>query len=235
MSLKENIDYSNLPNHIAIVMDGNGRWAKKRRLPRIFGHREGVKTVKKIIKSCSNLGIKYLTLYAFSTENWTRPKNEISGLMKLLQKYLRAELNGMKKNNIRFRTIGDLSALPEFVRKELENCINQTQNNSGLVLNIALNYGSRQEIIRAISRLSGKNIKKIDEKAVSDNLDTAGIPDPDLFIRTSGEMRISNFLLWQMAYTELYITSILWPDFLPDRLYEAIVDYQKRDRRFGGI
>lgn len=229
------INNSDLPRHIAIIMDGNGRWAKRCGLPRALGHSAGVKNVRKIVETCVDLGIEVLTLYAFSTENWVRPSSEINALMILLEKFLHRELPNMMKNNIQLRTIGDISRLPEKTRKTLNNVIKQTQNNTGLKLNLALNYGGRQEIVRAINRILENGIKIVDENVVDQNLDTAGLPEPDLLIRTSGEMRISNFLLWQIAYSELYVTSVLWPDFKPKNLLEAVEEYKKRERRFGGI
>jgi undecaprenyl diphosphate synthase len=224
-----------LPRHIAIIMDGNGRWAKKRHLPRIFGHRAAMKTVREIVESCSNLGVKVLTLYAFSTENWVRPESEIRGLMTILRAYLKSELRAMLKNDVRLSVIGDISKLPNAARSELLETIEKTKHNSGLVLNLALNYGGRQEILRAVKKAAEKGLSDIDENTFAGLLDTAGLPDPDLIIRTSGEMRISNFLLWQMAYSEFYVTPVLWPDFRTRHLNAAILDYQKRDRRFGGI
>ncbi|MGA2090614.1 MAG: isoprenyl transferase [Endomicrobiales bacterium] len=225
----------NLPRHIAIVMDGNGRWAKKRGMPRLFGHKAGVNTVREIVEECSHLGITVLTLYAFSTENWGRPKVEIIGLMGILKHYVRTELPTMMRNNIRFMTIGDRTKIPPGPRAEIEKTIEATCHNTGLTLNLALNYGARDEMVRAVNRLIASGIEQVDETILSENLDTAGLPDPDLFIRTSGEMRLSNFLLWQMAYTELQVTPVLWPDFKIKHLHEAIADFQKRDRRFGGV
>jgi undecaprenyl diphosphate synthase len=216
-------------------MDGNGRWAKKRGLPRIFGHRAGVKMVREIVEASADLGVEVLTLYAFSTENWLRPKGEISGLMAILRKYLKRELSTMMKNGIRLRAVGDTTQLPRGAREELQNTMRVTENNQGMILNLALNYGGRQEIVSAVNTLVAKGVKKVDEKLISDHLYTSGQPDPDLLIRTSGEMRISNFLLWQIAYSELYVTSVLWPDFDRKCLHGAIKDYQKRERRFGGV
>ena len=216
-------------------MDGNGRWAKKRGLPRILGHRAGAKTVRRIVETCAKLGIKALTLYAFSTENWGRPAGEVSGLMKLFEKYLVTELENLHGNNIRLRMIGEISRLPQSTKDKLKKVIQQTENNTGLILNLAVNYGSRQEIVRAVNLALDKKGEKIKESDISENLYTAGVPDPDLVIRTSGEMRISNFLLWQIAYSEFYFTEVLWPDFKAEDLHEAIIDFQKRDRRFGGI
>lgn len=231
----DKIDLSKLPRHIAVIMDGNGRWAKKRKLPRIFGHRAGIKSVRTTVETCAELKIQALTLYAFSTENWVRPKSEINALMALLKTYLRRELSNMMKNNIRLNTIGDTSRLPEAAQKELKKTIHITRNNKGLVLNLALNYGSRQEIVRAVNKIITGNIRKVDENTISGYLDTKNLPDPDLVIRTSGEMRLSNFLLWQSAYTELHVTSVLWPDFSAKNLYEAIIDFQQRQRRYGGL
>lgn len=216
-------------------MDGNGRWAKKRGLSRIFGHRAGVKTVRTIVEVCAGMGIEVLTLYAFSTENWLRPKGEISGLMSILRTYLRRELAAMMKNNIRLRSIGDTAQLPRAAHDELRNTIRATEKNSGMLLNLALNYGGRQEIVHAVNTLLAQGAKKINEQLIAGHLFTSGQPDPDLLIRTSGEMRISNFMLWQLAYSELYVTPILWPDFTTEDLCDAIRDYQKRERRFGGI
>ena len=234
MKLTE-LDLNRLPAHIAIIMDGNGRWAKKRRLPRIFGHRAGMKTVRETVETCSELGVKVLTLYAFSTENWVRPENEITGLMTILKAYLKSELGTMLKNNVRLSVIGDISKLPESARSELLKSIEKTRNNTGLTLNLALNYGGRQDILRAVKKAVEKGLKNIDEEGFSSLLFTAKLPDPDLVIRTSGEMRVSNFLLWQIAYSELYVTPILWPDFKAKDLYEAIFEYQQRERRYGGV
>ncbi len=230
-----------IPKHIAIIMDGNGRWAKKRGLPRVAGHREGVKSVRDVVEACAQLGVKYLTLFAFSTENWRRPKEEIDTLMKLLVRTLHSETENLHKNDIKLIAIGDIEALPKEVRKELKEAIEKTKNNKRMVLNLALSYSGRWEIIEAVREIArdvkrGKiRIEEIDDKLFSNYLKTAGIPDPDLLIRTSGEFRISNFLLWQLAYTELYITDCLWPDFRRKHLYEAIRDYQRRERRFGMI
>ena len=232
------IDSENLPKHIAIIMDGNGRWAKHHGMPRLFGHRQGVKTVREITEASAELGIKYLTLYAFSTENWNRPELEVTGLMSLLVETLKTELSTLEKNKIRLRVIGDLSKLPENTRTALLNGIEKTKNNSRMDLIMALNYSSRWEILSAVNKIaeqskSGNLQMPIDEENFSSYLSTSGIPDPELLIRTSGENRISNFLLWQLAYTELHFTKIFWPDFKKQHLYEAIIDYQKRQRRFG--
>jgi undecaprenyl diphosphate synthase len=225
------------PRHIAIIMDGNGRWAKKRKLPRISGHRAAIRAVRAAVEGCRKLGVEVLTLYAFSTENWKRPRSEVGLLMKLLHHYLRTELKELKKNNIRLAAIGDLSVLPEDIRKELEHAGSDTSGNDGMLLNLALNYGARQEIVNAAKKLcaEGADAGSIDEASFARCLYTSGLPDPDLLIRTSGELRISNFLLWQLAYTELYFTGVLWPDFTRVNLYEAVMDYQARERRYGGL
>ncbi|MFH1563438.1 MAG: isoprenyl transferase [Nitrospirota bacterium] len=239
--LLSSIDKNKLPEHIAIIMDGNGRWAKERRLPRVIGHREGMKTVKTVVKLCGELGIKVLTLYAFSTENWTRPEQEINALMRLLRKYLRKEMDELIQNDVKFHFIGRLEQLPELVQQDLKWAKEKTTNNTGLILNLALNYSGRADIIDAIKKLTADiengtcRKEEIDEVLFEKYLYTASLPEPDLLIRTSGEMRISNFLLWQIAYTEIYITPIYWPDFSRKHLLSAIIDYQKRERRFGGI
>lgn len=235
-----NMDF--LPEHIAIIMDGNGRWAKARNLPRIAGHKQGVEALRGIIKKASELGIGYLTLYAFSTENWNRPTDEVTGLMELLVQYLRKEVQELHANKVRIRTIGDISRLPEEARREIENASALTEKNDGLTVCIALNYGSRNELLTAVKNIA-KDYKKgaidaldaLDEAAFGSYLYTSGIPDPDLMIRTSGEIRISNFLMWQLAYSELWFTDKYWPDFKPEDLMDAIMDYQKRNRRFGGV
>jgi len=230
-----------LPRHIAVIMDGNGRWAKKNMLKRGMGHEKGAESVRTVVKTCRELGIQYLTLYAFSVENWQRPKSEIRALISLLKIYLRSELDEMKKTDIRLFTIGDTEKLPQTVRDLLYRAMEETSGNSGMVLNLALSYGGRDEIIRAVKGLlRDTKATDIDEKAITKDLFsrylyTSDIPDPDLLIRTSGEYRLSNFLLWQMAYTELYFTDVLWPDFSKEDLIEAIVDYQHRERRFGLI
>lgn len=228
-----------IPIHIAIIMDGNGRWAQKRSLPRVAGHREGVESVREMVEVCGQLNVKYLTLYAFSTENWKRPKDEISMLMRLLMKALRDETDKLHRNNVRVRTIGDISKLPVEVQNELLDAIIKTQNNTGLNLLLALSYSGRWDIMQAVKKISSE-IKRgalsedsINEDLVSKYLSTQGIPDPDLLVRTSGEFRVSNFLLWQLAYSEIYITELNWPEFRRDELYRAITEYQKRERRFG--
>ena len=235
MSLKEQIDSSKLPKHIAIIMDGNGRWAKKKFLPRIIGHTNGVKTVKEIVQCARELNIKVLTLYAFSTENWIRPKDEVAGIMNLLKTHLKSELETMLSNKISFNVLGDISKFSKDLQDEIVNVMEKTKDNKEMTLNVALNYGARQELVRAFKLLQEKNVTDITEQDITDNLYTKGMPDPDLLIRTSGEMRISNFLLWQIAYSEIYITDVLWPDFTKEEFYKAIIEYQKRERRFGGI
>lgn len=229
----------NLPRHLAIIMDGNGRWAKARLLPRIMGHRKGVQTVRLIVEECSKIGIGYLTLFAFSAENWSRPKTEVRSLMTLLKKYIRMEVPRMMRNNIRFNVIGNRIDLPEDVAVGLDDAMQVTAANSGMTLTLALSYGSRQELLQAAKAVaadicSGKlSPDVLSEDSFSQYLYTATLPDPDLLVRTSGEMRISNFLLWQLAYTELYFTEINWPDFSKDELHKALADYQQRERRFG--
>lgn len=239
MSTVNLIDKNNLPKHLAIIMDGNGRWAKKHGLFRTLGHESGTKSVKKIIEACSNLGIENLTLYAFSTENWNRPKVEVEALMKVLVNSLIKELPTLEKNNIKMNAIGNLEKLPVKAQKELQDVINKTAGNTKLVLTLALSYGSREELVNAVKNISDKvknniiSVDKIDDSVINEHLYTHNLPDVDLLIRTSGEHRISNFLLWQIAYAELYFTDILWPDFKESDLYEAILSYQKRERRFG--
>lgn len=235
------IDMENIPKHIAIIMDGNGRWAKKRKLPRTMGHKAGVETIRRVLKEADKLGVKYMTLYAFSTENWKRPKDEVNALMKLLIQYLRQEINELHKNGVKINVLGDISKLPLECQKEINSSVVKTENNTGITMNIALNYGGRDEIIRATKLivediLSGK-IKKedIDDKIFEEHLYTKRIPDPDIIIRPSGEQRLSNFLLWQCAYSEFWYSDICWPDFKEEDLRKAIYDFQNRDRRFGGI
>lgn len=229
----------NLPRHLAIIMDGNGRWAKARLLPRIMGHRKGVQTVRLIVEECSKIGIGYLTLFAFSAENWSRPKTEVRSLMTLLKKYIRMEVPRMMRNNIRFNVIGNRSDLPQDVAVGLDDAMQVTAANSGMTLTLALSYGSRQELLQAAKAVAGDicsgklSPDVLSEDSFSQYLYTATLPDPDLLVRTSGEMRISNFLLWQLAYTELYFTDVNWPDFNKDELYKALADYQQRERRFG--
>jgi len=234
-----NIDIERLPRHIAIIMDGNGRWAKRRNQPRVFGHRQGAKSVRKVVEATARLGINNLTLYAFSTENWNRPKHEIKTLMKLLVNALKNELGLMMKNNIRLNAIGHTDMMPTNVQQELQEVLDETKENTGLVLTLALSYGARQEILRAVQEISHKvknniiSVENVDDNIINKHLYTQNLPDVDLLIRTSGEVRISNFLLWQIAYAELYFTDELWPDFNETSLHKAIADYQKRERRFG--
>lgn len=230
-----------IPEHIAVIMDGNGRWAKKRALPRVAGHHEGVNSVRDIVEACGQLGVKYLTLYTFSTENWNRPKDEVSILMRLLLSSLRDERDRLHNNNVRVKTIGDFASLPQDVQDEFLDAIDLTKNNTGLTLVLALSYSGRWDITNGMKRIAeqvkaGKlSPELITDDIISQNLATKNIPDPDLLIRTSGELRISNFLLWQLAYSEMYVTDILWPDFRRNELYEAIETYQSRERRFGKV
>jgi len=240
--LAQAIDPARLPVHIAIIMDGNGRWAERRRLPRVAGHKAGIGPVRSTVEACARLGVKALTLYAFSVENWKRPRHEVETLWRLLRYYLRQELPELQKNDIRLQAIGRLEALPEIVRAELDAAVEATANNRGLLVNLAINYGGRAEIVDAVNaaiemaRIDGSlDSLRMDEDLIATNLYTAACPDPDLLIRTSGEMRISNFLLWQIAYAELYVTETLWPDFTRTDLLEAVVAYQKRERRYGGL
>jgi len=239
MSLADIIDPERLPQHIAVIMDGNGRWAKKRFMPRVFGHQNGVRAVRNTTEACAELGVKYLTLYTFSTENWARPIEEVNALMELLVATIKAETDTLMKNKIRLVAFGELSKLPASCRQQLEETIETTQHNDRLQLNLALSYSSRWELVQTVQSiaadvLAGKlSIGDISEELISQKLITANIPDPELLIRTSGECRISNFLLWQLAYTELYFTDTFWPDFEKDDLYKAILDYQGRERRFG--
>jgi undecaprenyl diphosphate synthase len=236
-TLARQVNFDQLPSHIAIIMDGNGRWAAQRHLPRVEGHRAGIDSVRDVVETSARLGIDVLTLYAFSVENWKRPRAEVNTLMMLLKRYIRLELGTLLKNNIRFRVIGRAEALAPDVQDELEIGIRQTAGNSGMLFNIALNYGGRAEIVDAARRAIAEGIAAddLDERRFGELLYTAGQPDPDLLIRTSGEMRISNFLLWQIAYSEIWVTENLWPDFRRRDLLEAVVAYQKRDRRYGGI
>jgi undecaprenyl diphosphate synthase len=239
MELKDNIDLTRLPAHIAIIMDGNGRWAKEQGKERLFGHIAGVESVRNIVEGCAELGVGYLTLYAFSTENWERPEDEVTGLMELLVETIRQEVATLNKNNIRLHVIGDIDMLPASAQKELQEAIDETSNNTGLSLIMALSYSSRWELVNAV-RLIAKDLKDgrlsendINQETFQQYLCTKNFPDPELMIRTSGEFRISNFLLYQLAYTELYFTETRWPEFRKNNLYEAIIDYQKRERRFG--
>jgi len=239
MNLLENIDKNKLPKHIAIIMDGNGRWAKQRGKLRVFGHQNGKKAVQKVVENCAKLQIQNLTLYAFSTENWNRPKAEIEALMQLLIGAIKSELTKISQNNIRLKTIGNTTLLPDLIKKQIDKAVEKTKNNTGLTLTIALSYGAREELTNAFKNISLKvkkniiTINDIDESIINQHLYTRDLPDVDLLIRTSGEQRISNFLLWQIAYAELYFTEVLWPDFKDNDLYEAIINYQNRQRRFG--
>jgi undecaprenyl diphosphate synthase len=236
-TLARQVNFDQLPAHVAIIMDGNGRWAAQRHLPRVEGHRAGIDSVRDVVETSARLGIDVLTLYAFSVENWKRPKAEVNTLMMLLKRYIRLELGTLLKNNIRFRVVGRAEELASDVQHELQIGVRQTSANTGMLFNIALNYGGRAEIVDAARRALAARINPddLDEKRFSELLYTAGQPDPDLLIRTSGEMRVSNFLLWQIAYSEIWVTETLWPDFRRRHLLEAVVAYQKRDRRYGGI
>jgi undecaprenyl diphosphate synthase len=239
MSLLKQLNLTSLPSHIAIIMDGNGRWAKKKGLLRNLGHQSGAKTVREIVEVCAEIDVKFLTLYAFSTENWNRPKLEVDLLMKLLISSLKKELKTLQKNNIKLATIGNIDSLPAKVYAELKDVVEKTKNNSRLTLTLALSYSSREELIKTIKEISLKvknnliSPENIDESVINNHLYTCNLPDVDLLIRTSGEQRISNFLLWQIAYAELYFTETLWPDFNKESLFEAILNYQNRERRFG--
>ena len=240
-SIKENALKGHIPEHIAIIMDGNGRWAKERSLPRVAGHKEGINSVREITRICGEIGVKHLTLYTFSTENWRRPKAEVSALMTLLLKTISVEVRKLHKNNVRFTTIGDLEMLPRSTQKGILDGIEITKNNTGLNLCLALNYGSRQEMVSAVQSIADKvkngdlDSDEIDETIFSDALSTSEMPDPDLLIRTSGECRLSNFLLWQSAYTEIFMTDIYWPAFREDALMDAILNFQSRERRYGKV
>ena len=239
MTFKEQINPENLPKHIAIIMDGNGRWAKKQGLLRAAGHEKGTKAVRDVVEGCSEIGVENLTLYAFSTENWKRPKREVDTLMRLLVSSLKKEIKTLQDNNIRLNAIGLIQTLPQKAQKELAEVIEKTKNNTRMTLTLALSYGSREEIVHAVTQISEKvkkgeiSSKEIDESVINKHLYTHNLPEVDLMIRTSGEQRISNFLLWQMAYAELYFTEILWPDYRKENLFEAIYNYQNRERRFG--
>jgi undecaprenyl diphosphate synthase len=239
MSVKDKLNRNKLPRHVAIIMDGNGRWAKKKGAVRMFGHKQGVQTVHDITEAATELGLEYLTLYVFSTENWNRPKTEVRALMSLLVSTIAKETETLMTNNIILKAIGNLDNLPKQVRKELDDCIEKTSCNTGLTLILALSYSSRWEIIEAVKKISAEvksdnlKISSIDDKIFETYLSTSEIPDPELLIRTSGELRISNFLLWQIAYSELYFSETLWPDFSKEHFYEALLDFQKRERRFG--
>jgi len=231
--LLTSIDVERMPQHVAVIMDGNGRWAKKQGKPRIFGHRAGAASVRSIIDTCARLEIKAVTLYAFSTENWKRPRTEITGLMQMLKRYIRSDLKEVHANNIRFQAIGNIAGLADDVQKEIAAAMKMTARNTGMVMSVALNYGGRAEITQAAKKAAASG--EITEESIEQNLYTHGLPEVDLLIRTSGEFRISNFLLWQLAYSEIYVTPVLFPDFRRPEVFEAIIDYQKRDRRFGGV
>lgn len=240
-ALPADVDLESLPRHIAIIMDGNGRWAQRRGLPRAMGHRAGVEALRVIVETCSKLGIEVLTVYAFSTENWRRPKEEVGVLMSLLAEYLRRELEDLHKNKVVVQALGETKELPREAQVELQRAIERTKNNNGLILNLALNYGGRAELTEVVRKLSAEvklgrlQVEEINEELINGFLSTSGLPDPDLLIRTSGEMRLSNFLLWQLAYTEIVVVDELWPDFDQKALLDALRVYQKRDRRFGGL
>ncbi|SDP27367.1 isoprenyl transferase [Desulforhopalus singaporensis] len=239
MSVTVDLDENLLPRHVAIIMDGNGRWAQRRRKPRLFGHKAGAESVRDIVEACREIGIEYLTLYAFSSENWKRPDQEVSGLMSILKKYLISELPKMVKNDVRLLAIGNHAKLPEDVRKTLRETIKTTAENNKLTLTLALSYGGRDEIVRAVKKISADcvngslQVDQICEDTLQNALDTSAVPDPDLLIRTGGEARLSNFLLWQASYAEILFTDMMWPDFRKDAFYRALSDYQKRERRFG--
>jgi undecaprenyl diphosphate synthase len=239
--LLDKLDLKRMPQHLAVIMDGNGRWAEKRHLPRVAGHRAGVKAARRVIETCARLQLPCLTLYAFSLENWRRPQAEVDFLMRLLREYLKRELPSIHKNNIQLLVIGRAAQLPEGVRKDLEDGMRLTARNTGMKLAVALNYGGRAELVDAFNALldhvrsNGLSAFHADEQTISEHLYTAGLPDPDLLIRTSGEMRVSNFLLWQIAYAEIYVTETLWPDFSRAKLFEALLDFQRRERRYGGL
>lgn len=238
-ALLAQIDPSRLPQHIAVIMDGNGRWAKRRKLPRIVGHRAGIRAVREVVEASVQLKVPYLTLYAFSLENWKRPHTEVKLLMALLRQYLKREIEELNENNIRFGVFGRIHELPKPVQEDLENAIQRTAANTGLHLSLALNYGARAELVDAVralvDRARSNGSVEISEQAICDALYTRGVPDPDLLIRTSGELRLSNFLLWQVAYSEIWVTDTLWPDFTRHDIFQAIIDYQKRERRYGGL
>ncbi len=240
MSHLEKLDLQRLPKHVAIIMDGNGRWATKRLIPRFHGHRNAVKSVRATVEAAVELGLEVLTLYAFSTENWQRPKNEVTALMNLFFEFLEKEIETMLKNNVRFKIVGDRDGLPDFLQDRLGKVLEQTSNNTGLMLNLAINYGGRSELVRAVKQIAASvqqghlQISAIDEALISSNTYTVGDPDPDFVIRTSGEIRLSNFLIWQAAYSEFYFTDVLWPDFTKEDFYTALLEFQNRQRRMGG-
>lgn len=240
--LQTQIDLERLPRHIAVIMDGNGRWARKRHLPRIAGHRAGIGAVRRAVQACADLGVPCLTLYAFSVENWKRPRTEVKLLMGLLREYLKKEMDEMDRNNIRFGAIGRIDSLPETVQRDLNETIKKTRANTGLKLTLALNYGGRAEVIDAVRSVALElreerafNPEAITEQSFSRHLYTRDLPDPDLLIRTSGELRLSNFLLWQVAYSEIWVTDVLWPDFTEREMFQAVIDFQRRERRYGGL
>ena len=239
MGLKEQIDANRIPQHVAIIMDGNGRWAKSKGLDRIFGHREGVDSVDKVMEAASDLGVKYITLYAFSTENWNRPDTEVNALMEILSEALKKYIEKISQNNVRLMVIGDKSRLSKVTLSNLSEAEKMTEGNTGLTMILAISYSSRWEIVEATKRIAAEvktgalDVEAINEQIFSNHLTTAGIPDPDLLVRTSGELRISNFLMWQLSYSELYFTPVSWPEFKKEQFFEAIIDYQKRERRFG--
>lgn len=239
--VSEQLDPAKLPVHVAVIMDGNGRWAKARNLPRLAGHHQGVVAMKNIVRYCSDLGIRYLTVYAFSTENWNRPQDEVDGLMELLVRFLKAEIDELHENQVRMKVLGDISRLPAAGRAEIEKALELTAHNKGITFCIALNYGSRDEILTGVKKIAADvkagilDPESITEEVFSNALYTAGIPDPDLMIRTSGELRLSNYLLWQLAYSELWFTDIPWPEFSPEEMDKALIAYQTRDRRYGKI
>ena len=232
---KLKVDIAKVPKHVAIIMDGNGRWARKKGLPRLVGHRKGAENITNIVSAADDIGLKFLTLFTFSIENWRRPKAEVDGLMDLFEQVLEEKLSELMENNVRLKLIGNIGAIRESTRKQFEEAMKKTGSNTGLILTIALNYSGRDDIARAVMKMQADNVSNPDEDKISSYLDTAGMPDPELLIRTSGEARISNFLLWQIAYSEVYFCDVLWPDFKGEHLNEAIKDYQKRERRFGGL
>lgn len=238
-AIKETVIKGNIPQHIAIIMDGNGRWAKRRSLPRVAGHQKGVDSVRNVVETCMGLGVKYLTLYTFSTENWNRPKDEVSTLMRLIVKSLQNETDELNQNQIRLTTIGNIDSLPDIVQHELKSALKKTAHNTKMTLNLALSYSGRWELVEAVKNITAQvkagliKPEDVSEEMISKHLTTSDIPDPDLLIRSGGEFRISNFLLWQIAYSEIFISDVLWPDFRCEHLIEAINNYQKRERRFG--
>ncbi len=234
-SIPAELDKEKVPRHIAIIMDGNGRWAKQRSLPRIAGHNEGIKSVREIVETCGNIGVGALTLYTFSSENWKRPRKEVSALMHLLLATINREVNDLDRNNVRLKVIGRMDDLPEKPRQGMFAAIDKLKDNTGLTLILALSYGGRQEIVDAVKRIVDEGVKDVSVDSFSGYLYTEDLPDPELLIRTSGELRLSNFLLWQLAYTEIYVTDTLWPDFRAPQLFDAILDFQRRERRFGRV